>query len=167
MVYIRIKKFKRKSGQVLEYAYLVENKWYKRGFKNKKKGPRQKVSKYLGRVYNFEKVNDIGFFDFKVMENAEQYIINNSYDDIIKDLVRWEMYRHDIGDEFSVSFDSKKVINNNKDVTLKINEGFLNSYTLRRLFNLKKDDSYYLAKSFVEAGIEIPKEVFVGLFSED
>ena len=49
-------------------------------------------------------------------------------------------------------------------VSLRMNEGFLNSYTLNRLLNLKHGDSYYLAKCIVEAGIEIPKEVFVGVF---
>ena len=56
---------------------------------------------------------------------------------------------------------------NKKAVSLKLNEGFLNNYTLRRLFSLRSNDSYYLAKCFVEAGIEVPKEVFVGLFSEE
>ena len=47
---------------------------------------------------------------------------------------------------------------------MRINEGFLNSFTLGRLFNPKSGESYYLAKCFIEAGIEIPKEVFVGIF---
>jgi len=160
--YIRIKRINGK-----EYAYLVESKWYKRKFKAKNKGPRQKVSKYLGKVYSFVKDNDIGFFDFKVLSNAEQYLVDNNYEEIIKDLVRWELFRHNIDvNEFNVDFNSKKILTNNKEVSLKLNEGFLNSYTLRRLFNLKSNDSLYLAKCFVEAGIEVPKEVFVGLFSE-
>jgi len=150
-----------------EYAYLVENKWYKRGFKGKGKGSRQAVSKYLGRVHRFDKVNDVGFFDFKIMNDAEQYLVNNTQDEVVKDLVRWELYRHNIDvEDFHVNFDNKKIMKSGKGVSLKINEGHLNNYTLRRLFNLKKDDSYYLAKCFVEAGVEIPKEVFIGLFSE-
>jgi hypothetical protein len=163
MGFIRIKRI---SGN--EYAYLVENKWYKRGFKGKGKGSRQNVSKYLGKVYSFEKVDEGDFLSFKKLDNFERYIINNNQDEIIKDLVRWEMFRHDIdADGFNVNFSNKKVMKGNKEVSLRLNEGFLNSYTLRRLFNLKKSDSYYLAKCFVDAGIEVPKEVFVGLFSED
>ena len=54
MSFIRTKKIDGK-----EYAYLVENKWYKHSFKGKGRGPRQKVSKYLGRVYNFNKTENI------------------------------------------------------------------------------------------------------------
>ena len=161
MGFIRIKKI---NGA--EYAYLVENKWYKRGFKSKGRGSRQTVSKYLGRVHSFEKANDVGFFNFKVMSNAEQYLVDNNQEEVIKDLVRWELYRHNI-ENFSIDFSSQKITKNNKTITIKINEGFLNNYTLRRLFNLRKEDSLYLAKCFVEAGIEVPKEIFVGLFAED
>lgn len=162
MGFIRIKKI---NGN--DYAYLVENKWYKRGFKSKGKGSRQKVGKYLGRVYFFDKVDDGDFLSFKKIDGFEEYIINNNQDDVIKDLVRWEMFRHNIdADEFNVNFNNKKIIRGKKEVSLRLNEGFLNSYTLRRLFNLKSNDSLYLAKCFVEAGIEIPKEIFVGLFSE-
>ena len=55
---------------------------------------------------------------------------------------------------------------NNKEISLRMNEGFLNSFTLERLFNLRSGESYYLAKCFVEAGIDIPKEVFVGVFGK-
>ena len=162
MSFIRIKNINGK-----EYAYLVENKWYKRGFKSKGKGSRQKVSKYLGKVYSFDKTNDIDFFKFNKIDDTEQYLININQDNVIKDLVIWELFRHNIDiNEFSINFNNKKIKKNKKNITIKLNEGFLNSHTLRRLFNLKSNDSYYLAKCFVEAGIEIPKEVFVGLFSE-
>lgn len=160
MSFIRTKKVDGK-----DYAYLVENKWYKRGFKGKGRGPRQKVSKYLGRVYSFNKKETIDFFNFKNIENLEYYLKNNGRTKIFKDLVEWELFRHSINkEEFTIDFSNKKIIKNNKEVSLKINEGFLNSFTLNRLFNLKSGDSYYLAKCFVEAGIEVPKEVFVGLF---
>jgi len=163
MGFIRIKKINGK-----EYAYLVENKWYKRGFKSKGKGSRQTVSKYLGRVYKFDKVIvDKDFFQYKHINDGQQYLVDNSYDKIIKDLIRWELYRHNIdSNEYKIDFGNKKVKQNSKLISIKINEGFLNNYTLRRLFNPKKDNSLYLAKCFVEAGIEVPKEVFVGLFSD-
>jgi len=162
MSFIRIKKINSN-----EYAYLVENKWYKNKSKGKDKGPRQKVSKYLGRVYTFEKENRPEFYEYKKIEDIEQYIVNTTQESIIKDLIRWELHRHNINsEEFEVNFSNKKVYKGKKEVSIRINEGFLCSYTLRRLFNLKKEDSYYLAKSFIDAGIEIPKEVFIGLFSE-
>ena len=164
MGFIRTKKI---SGK--EYAYLVENKWYKRGFKSKGRGPRQKVSRYLGRVYNFDIKNNDDFFTFKEINNLDQYLKNNNKEKIIKELVEWEFWRHSIDKEqFTIDFVSKKVLRSNREVSLKINDGFLNNYTLSRLFNLKLVDrgSYYLAKCFVEAGIEIPKEVFVGVFGK-
>ncbi|MBL7055585.1 hypothetical protein ISS07_01590 [Candidatus Woesearchaeota archaeon] len=162
MSFVRIKKI---NGN--EYAYLVENKWYKNRSKGKDKGPRQKVSKYLGRVHSFNKTSEQKFHEYKKIEDMEQYIVSNTQDSIIKDLIRWELARNSIDTtEFSVNFSSKKVFKGKKEVSLRMNEGFLNSYTLRRLFNLKKEDSYYLAKSFIDAGIEIPKEIFIGLFSE-
>lgn len=150
-----------------EYAYLVENKWYKRRHKGKNKGPRQKVSKYLGRVYRFNKEKDLDFFSFKNINNLEQYLRNNSNNknQIFRDLVEWELFRHGINkEEFTINFSNKKILNGKREVSLRINEGFLNSFTLGRLFNPKSGESYYLAKCFIEAGIEIPKEVFVGIF---
>ena len=73
MGFIRVKKI---SGK--EYAYLVENKWYKRGFKGKGSGSRQKVSRYLGRVYYFNKAEGWDFLTFKSINNLEQYLKNNS-----------------------------------------------------------------------------------------
>jgi len=162
MSFIRTKKI---AGK--DYAYLVENKWYKRGFKGKGRGSRQRVSKYLGRVYSFNKVNDNDFLTFKSINDLEQYLKNNSNNknQIFRDLVEWELFRHGINkEEFTIDFSNKKIMKGNKEVSLRMNEGFLNSFTLGRLFNLKSGDSYYLAKCFVEAGIEIPKEVFVGVF---
>ena len=162
MGFIRLKKINGK-----EYAYLVENKWYKRKFKNKNKGSRQKVSKYLGKVYFFDKEKDVEFINFKNINDLEHYLKNNNKNQIVKDLVEWELFRNNIDKkEFIINFNDKKIKKKNKEVSLKLNEGFLNSYTLNRLFSLKSDDSYYLAKCFVEAGVEVPKEVFVGMFSK-
>ncbi|MFH0868259.1 MAG: hypothetical protein V1831_03015 [Candidatus Woesearchaeota archaeon] len=162
MSFIRIKKIDSK-----EYAYLVENKWYKRKVKGKGKGPRQKVSKYLGRVHEPDKTDNTNFFNFKKIDNLDDYLKNNRKNEIIKDLVEWELFRHNINkEEFTIDFNNKKVIKDNKEVSLKMNEGFLNSYTLSRVFNLNSGSSYFLAKCFVDAGVEIPKEVFVGVFGK-
>jgi hypothetical protein len=162
MSFIRVKRI---SGK--EYAYLVSNKWYKRKHKGKGKGPRQKVSKYLGRVYKFNKTENVDFLTFKKINDLGSYLKKNSRYKVFKDLVEWELFRHNIDKkEFTIDFSNKKIINknSNKLVSLRMNEGFLNSFTLSRIFNLKGGDSYYLAKCFVEAGIEVPEDVFVGLF---
>lgn len=162
MAFIRTKKI---AGK--EYAYLVENRWYKRKHKGKNKGPRQRVNKYLGRVYSFNKTENINFFTFKKIDHLEQYLKNNfnNKNNVFRDLIEWELYRHGINkEEFTIDYSNKKIMKGNKEISLRMNEGFLNGFTLARLFNLKYGDSYYLAKCFVEAGIEVPKEVFVGVF---
>lgn len=162
MAFIRTKKIDGK-----EYAYLVENKWYKRKHKGKNKGPRQRVNKYLGRIYSFNKAENIDFFSFKKIDNLELYLKNNSNNKnkIFRDLIEWELFRHNINkEEFAIDLNNRKIKRSNKEISLKMNDGFLNSFTLARLFDLKSGDSYYLAKCFVEAGIEVPKEVFVGVF---
>jgi len=162
MSFIRIKTI---AGN--DYAYLVESKWYKRRHKGKNKGPRQKVSKYLGRAYSFDKANDKDFLTFKYIDDLEQYLNNNNKNQIFRDLVEWELFRHDINkEEFTIDFNTNKIMKGKKEVSMRMNEGFLNSFTLNRLFNLKAGESYYLAKCFVEAGIDVPKEVFVGLFGK-
>ena len=174
MAFIRTKKIDGK-----EYAYLVENRWYKRKHKGKNKGPRQRVNKYLGRVYSFNKTENIDFFTFKKISSLEQYLKNNSNNknQVFRDLIEWELFKYNINkEEFTIDFFNKKIKKNNnarsrsgtnfvgKEVSLRMNDGFLNSFTLARLFNLKSGDSYYLAKCIVEAGIEIPQEVFIGMF---
>ena len=162
MSFIRVKKI---AGK--EYAYLVENKWYKRGFKSKGKGSRQRVSKYLGRVYFLNKEHDIDFLTFKNINNLEEYLKNNDKSRIFQDLVEWELHRHNIDrQEFSVDFKNKKVMKGKRHISLQMNEGFLSSFTLQRLFTLTSQDSYYLAKCILESGIQIPQEVFVGVFGK-
>ena len=161
MGFIRTKKIDGK-----EYAYLVENKWYKRKAKGRGRGPRQRVSKYLGRVYVFDKVNDVDFYNFMKINDLEGYLKNNK-STVFRDLVEWELFRHSINKEdITIDYTNKKILKNNKEISLRMNEGFLNSFTLNRLFGLRAGDSYYLAKCFVEAGIQIPKEVFVGVFGK-
>ena len=106
MGFIRVKKI---GGK--EYAYLVENKWYKRGFKGKGRGSRQKVSKYLGRVYYFDKADGWDFLTFKSINNLEQYLKDNSNNknQIFRDLVEWELFRHNVDkEEFTIDFSNKK-----------------------------------------------------------
>jgi hypothetical protein len=164
MSFIRTKNI---SGK--DYAYLVSNKWYKRKHKGKNKGPRQKVSKYLGRVYSFDKVKDTDFYSFRKIKDLEGYLKKNSKYKMFRDLVEWEVFRHNINkEEFTIDYSNKKVINKNtkKEVSLGMNGGFLCSFTLSRLLNLGSGSSHYLAKAFVEAGIEVPQELFVGVFGK-
>ena len=167
MTFIRIKKIKKKSGNSYEYAYLVENTWRKRP----KVGTRQKVKAFLGRVYKPEIKNNKDFFSHFKIEDKDSYIKNNILSKITKDLIVWEFFKYDISDkEFFVDFENKLVRKYNNKAVLQINEGFLCDYTLRKLIGFRfKDDEHAgmtLAKAFVEAGINIPQELFVKVFEK-
>ena len=170
MAYIRIKKIRKKSGNSYEYAYLVENKWRKR-LKGGKKGARQKVKAFLGRLHKPVLSNDKDFFEHHSIDDIDKYVKENTLKGISKDLIAWEFAKHRISNEFLVNFDDKILRNYNKKAVLQLNEGFLCDHTLRKLVNFRfKEDEYEagkaLAKVFVEAGIKIPQELFVKVFEK-
>ena len=153
MVFFRIKKIKGK-----EYAYIVANEWGK-------KGSRQKVKGYLGRVYRFDLKNNVEFFQFVKAESIEQYINKNNENKIMNDLIEWELFRFGVNkNEFELDFSNKKI---KKNTVIAINDGFLCNLTLKNLLEFKpedeQNDGYRLARAFVEAGIKVPQEIFVGI----
>ena len=160
MAFFRIKKIKGK-----EYAYLVENEW-------KRKGSRQKVSKYLGRAYKFDFKNKIEFSEFIRNNEAEKYVQVNNINKIIQDLIEWELYKFHVNkQEFSIDLENKTIQKGKKNAVLIINEGFMCNFTLRNLLEFKPEndeetDGYKFARAFVEAGIKVPQDVFVALFAK-
>jgi len=159
-MFFRIKKIKGK-----EYAYVVENEW-------KRKSSRQKVKAYIGRIYRFKLVKGIDFFKYSNINNIQSYVENTDKNKIINDLVEWELFKSGIiKDDYRIDFENKKIQKNNKNVALLINDGFLCGLTLKNLLEFKpegdeQNDGYRLARAFVEAGVKIPQEVFVGLFGK-
>ncbi len=156
-MFFRIKKIKGR-----EYAYVVENEW-------RRKGSRQRVKGYLGRVYRLSLSDDVGFLSFIKINAIEDYISNNEKNKIINDLIEWELFRFDIDkEEFLIDLNNKKIQKNKKNVVLFVNDGFMCNLTLKNLLDFKTEgdeqtDGYRLAKAFVEAGIKVPQEVFVGI----
>ena len=159
-MFFRVKKIKGK-----EYAYIVENSW-------KRKGSRQKVKDYIGRVYRFNFVNNVNFLEYFKIENFQAYIDNNDKNKIINDLIEWELFKHVISkQEFLIDSSNIKIQKNNKNVALLINDGFMCGYTINNLINFTAEgnestDGYRLARAFVEAGIKVSQEIFVGLFGK-
>ena len=166
MAFIRTKKIKG-----AEYAYIVENKW-------KRKKTKQKSKKYLGRVYRFDRVNMMDFYEFYDIADVKSYLKEKSKEDIVDDLLKLEMFNYGFKENKGVwsregcFFDLKrKKVYNEKgnSIALALNEGFLTSYALRKLISFKayyEEDGYDFAKMFIEAGIAVPKDVFVGVFSK-
>lgn len=168
MSFIRTKKIKGK-----EYAYIVENKWRKRR-KNKVK---QIMSKYLGRVYRFDRAGVVDFFEFYKIEDVNNYIDSKSKYDILYDLIRLELANHGfekdseklVKEECYFDLKEKRVRTaRSKKVAIAMNEGFLTNYAIKKILRFEafdeEEDGYLLAKMFVEAGINIPKEIFIGYF---
>ena len=159
MTFFRIKNIKGK-----EYAYIVENEWHR-------KGSRQKVKGYAGRVYGFELKSDTSFMQFMKIDNVGDYIANNDFKNIVGNLVKWELFKFGISnDEFEIDPINLNIRKRKKSVALHINDGFLCSFTLKNLLDFKpgdeQTDGYRLARAFVEAGIKIPQDIFVGLFGK-
>ena len=160
MVFFRIKKIKGK-----EYAYIVENEW-------KPRGSRQKVKGYIGKVYHFDLLHDADFLEYSKIGNAQDYIENNDKNRIISDLIEWELFKFGASEEeFLIDLSDMKIKKNKKNVALLINDGFMCNYTLKNLLDFKPQgeeevDGYHLARAFVDAGIKVPKEIFVGLFGK-
>lgn len=166
MVYIRKKTLtNKKTGKSYTYAYVVQNKW-------KKKGARQKVVAYMGKVYTFSPLNSFTFFEhYGLLEESrkEHFLKYSNKNSLIKAVVEWELDKHEVPPDFRIDYSHCKVIHNDKPISLEMNKGLLSSYTLRKLIRFQRDvdekkTMYSLAKSFVEAGLEIPQEVIIAVF---
>ncbi|MBW2993447.1 hypothetical protein KY317_02640 [Candidatus Woesearchaeota archaeon] len=165
-MFIRTKKIKGNS-----YAYIVENRWMK-------KKVRQKVKKYLGRVYRFQKTQDVDFFQYHNIQDSGKYIKKSSKTGIIKDLIKCELKKHDFiqnnsnvwqKDECIINLNTIKIQNKkSKSVALGFNQGLLTEYAVKKLINIKKDENttYSLAKAFVEAGLDIPRDLFIKYYGK-
>lgn len=169
MAFIRTKKIKG-----AEYAYIVENIWKKRGRKVK-----QKTKKYLGKVYRVDRVNLMDFNEFHNIEDINDYIDRATTEKILIDLIKLELFNYgfketkeEIWQREDCFFDlkNKKTYNNKKKpIAVALNDGFLTDYAVKKLLNFSagsEEEGYDLAKMFVEAGIAVPKDIFVGFFSK-
>ena len=182
MVYIRIKNFKKKNGEVVGYAYLVENKWKKRVKKGSKKGARQKVKGYLGKVHNFERISDKEFMTHFSVEDVKAHFDEHGMNKVVRDLVRVELLNHgfdETGDfyangDLAVYMGKDFFIKNLKEdkerkLVVAMNEGFLCKETLGNLlkFKAKGDEQevgLQLGNALLGAGLKVPNELFVEMF---
>ncbi len=168
-MFIRIKNIKGHS-----YAYLVENNW------NDKK-TRQKVKQYLGRIHVPEKVSTVSFDEFSKLPK--------DYKTIVSALIEWTLHQHGfvkdplvqkkwIYQHGKIAADPEtfKITSGKNNVTLKLNEGYMNEYTLKEITcigvnkDIKKQEQRVagtiLAKAFISAGIPIPHDVFIEIFQK-
>jgi len=158
MAYIRTKTI---SGN--KYAYLVE-------IIPTDKGPRQKVKQYLGRVHDFEKNNEIS--EIKEGNSKENILLNLIIPELksrgFKDKKNNLVYQKLIFDQKNISLTKSKT---KKEAIIKLNEGYLSTFTLQRIVNFQKTknlnkDAHTLAKYFLEAGLQINQELFVKYYQK-
>lgn len=161
MAYIRTKKIGKNK-----YAYLVE-------IITTDKGPRQKVKQYLGRVFVLEKKKE-----------TKSTNLGNSKEDLLLNLILPELEARGFNKK-KESYVYKNFTFNPKELTLKkrnknktekeavigLEEGYICSFTLQRIFNFKKGkdlnkDAHQLAKYFLEAGLQINQELFVKFYQK-
>ncbi|RLE45769.1 hypothetical protein DRJ22_03655 [Candidatus Woesearchaeota archaeon] len=146
MSFIRVKNIK---GQ--KYAYLVENEWTPWG-------SRQKVKKYLGKIYKPKKQD-------KQQKESEQEEIQEQ--DIIKKIIIQELLKHGFSRQdtnmtlgsIKVNIERLEVRQNNKKITLEMNEGYMCDETLKQLRDFKAEENPEktipkLAKTILEAGLK-------------
>ena len=163
MVFVRIKRI---SGK--EYGYLVSNSWTG-------SGPRQKVSKYLGRLMRPEKAKseDLGaFLGLTGDKDLAGWISKNSFAEIAAALIRLEMKNHDIdgNNSYKINAENAEFTNDKgKPLVFALNDGFLCSHTAKKLlgYDGAADYSgYNLADALTAAGIAAEKDVFISLFGK-
>ena len=167
MVFIRIKRI---SGK--EYGYLVVNSWTG-------SGPRQKVSKYLGRVIRPEKAKSeplAQFLGLTSEQDLQDWIRKNSFKDIAAALIGMELKNHGIGGNnssgngFKIDVENAEFLDDKgKPVVFALNDGFLCSHTAKKLleYDAAADYSgYNLADALTAAGIAVEKDVFITLFGK-
>ena len=172
-MFIRVKNIKG-----IQYAYLVKSVW-------EEKTVRQKVVHYLGKVYILNKSNMVSFDEF--CKGEKRTLQNAEVKTIIQALMEWTLVQHGFTKDSLLQKkwlfengkaggdpENLKITSGKKEITLKVNEGYMNSFTLKELLKIqvsKKTEEQrraatLLAKAFVNAGIQIPQDMFIEVFQK-
>jgi hypothetical protein len=157
--FVRIKKIK---GS--EYGYLVENSWTPQG-------SRQKVKAYLGKIIT----------PAKKAEHPVPDLTGMTYTDALKALAKWCLLKHGFQEGTASMLMQQTVladlgegtfINKNNPAVIKMNEGFLCNHTFQKAVeftpsgNTEETIGKELASVLLEAGLSVPREIFVQLYEK-
>ena len=164
MVFIRTKRF---SSQL--YGYVVENTWTPRG-------PRQKVTQYLGKITLQPPVTARPF------PNVD--IGRLSYPDALRAVLIWNLLQIEFKAQQGSSahlYEWNKITADTllftlkhadgKDAIIKRDEGYLCTIGFQHLVNFTMEENeektgYAFARAFVDAGLDVPRDVFVRIFEK-
>ena len=153
-MFVRIKTVKGKP-----YAYLVENEWTPWG-------SRQKVVKYLGKT-------------FILNESSKNYSdLSEKYEEAVLEACAQTLQNHEFTrrnavltkEDIIVDLEKRSIRRAGKPVVIGMHEGYLCDETLRQLLEYTPEEKHEasatkLAKLVLEAGLRLPEEHFVHLFS--
>lgn len=178
-MFIRVKKVKKRSGKVYEYAHLVRGVWRKKRIKREEGKIRfrkfnnsiHKYSQFLGKVYRSdEKSKEV---DFKRYFNEEQVKILE-IEEIYRNLIEYELLCRGFVNQRGVLIkdqncvDLKRLIvhDGKGDIVIKLKDmgGYLCALNLEGLFKIKKISNKYegmeLLKRFKSLGIQLEPDQF-------
>ena len=164
-MYIRTKKRETKKGQK-EYAYEAKSI-------RTKKGPRQKIVSYLGKVHSFDDTSLTLPF-YLSTDDIEEYFSNKSLKTAVNELLIFELVRHGFvlkensltKKDYVVNLDDKTVKYCGKEAVLRLNQGYLCSKTLKKCFSdiNSKFSTKELIKSFLLIGLNPDEDSFMTIF---
>ncbi|MEK6874852.1 MAG: hypothetical protein AABX52_03840 [Nanoarchaeota archaeon] len=148
-----------------DYAYLVQNTWTTHG-------PRQHVTAYLGKIYTLTQTTQTPFphIDIEHM----------NYQDAVQAILIWNIEtlgfkptgNHYFKDNLIIDPAIHTVKNTKgKEAIIQRDQGYLCSHTLTTIYKFsmqghEEEVGFALAKAFVDAGLSVPKEVFVQIFEK-
>lgn len=162
-MFIRVKKRWTKSGKIRAYAYIVASRLYK-------KGPRQKVKRYLGRVYAYPRLRN------------SHLVLKKDFKETIMQLLMNELEAHGFNQEANKIINEEGIVvdlknysikdRTNKNIGISLNHGVCCEYTLKRIIMLKNVNQQgielgkLLGKYLLEAGFDIEQTSFISLFHQ-
>ncbi len=173
-MYLRTKRRKNKEGKERAYLYLAKIIYRKKG-----RPPKQKIIAYLGPVI-------AGMNSKKVQPEPKNWTENASFQETLKKTMSSTLLasgffchlpgvflKEDQHERVIVDINNQTIQNKRGlKVCLALNNGFLCDFTLQRLLSqnlpetTEKGLGKHLAKSLIEAGVEIEKELFFILFQK-
>lgn len=161
-MFVRAKNIKNQK-----YAYLVKNIW-------KKGHVSQITKKYLGRIFEIPDVNPV-FIPFKLdfsssLKDCMIVLIKNEL--CSRGFIVHSRQKAIIFNDIIINFSTQKIIRDNKNVVLFLNNRYFYPNSLKQLLNFYQPESsedvkgQKLAQVFSDAGISIPKEYFIQLYTK-
>jgi hypothetical protein len=162
-MFIRIKNINKH-----DYAYLVENKWTK-------KGTRQKTKGYLGKVIP---LGDIPHSTSDVNSTTLDDFFTKSLLSLLEG-VGFIITKHCAEkDDILIDIKKRSVTRKDKKCVLQVNQGFMCNYTLKEIFQFStrkyvnklqtdnKNVGLKLANSLVGVGLLLDEETFIELYAK-